>query len=735
MIPTLRPYQLRANEAIFSGWDAGINPLAISAATGAGKSVIFGGVSRQHLEHRRADGPVVLIAHRRELITQAAEHFRRANPDLRVEVVIGSPGPVGSNKRIKTVYRWRAADVLVTTVQTLAPPNTMRDFPLPSLVIVDEAHHSPAPQWKKVLTALGCFSGTRTLGVTATPFREDYRDFSDVWQKIVYAIDIGWLITHRSNPETGEEETCEPGDGYLVPPRLRHLIVDGLDLSEVPTSQLSGAVDFRDGDLAEAMEEAGAFEMIAKVIVDELSDKRGAIFAPTVASSKHLAEIMTGMGASCGHVDGMMDAASRDKVINDFRERRIQWLSNVGIISEGFDMPEIDTVVLARPTRSRIFFRQAIGRALRPAPGKRYATVLDVAGASDGHSLAGVEALTDVDVLDAQDGESLTALLDRSDRARRGVKDRITAHRDDIIRRQEQGERAYEQIRITAETYISKLPILGQFVEKATPIAHSLMDATTAAVDLSNSPKQDATMDELTTTEKQVADTIKVIQQRHSRLESLKTHLREALLSLREDPDGEVAKAVITGYAGTVGGTLFGEEDERSEVNKPQEVGGLKIKKKGGKTPKPVFVNRYGWSIRSSQDHLYAAIHGGKDIRGLAIAAKIGESSWWPVVWMVKDNSVTELTTTPVNSEADAYKAIIVHATEKSSNPNLLNPNAKWRKNPASDTARAVAFRSSSIAAREGIPDDATAGFVSDLIDFGKHNVKANAIAEFVAKK
>lgn len=721
---------------MFNGWDAGINPLAVSAATGAGKSVIFGGVSRQHLEHRRGDGPVVLIAHRWELVTQAAEHFKRANPDMRVETVIGSPGPLGSNKRIKTVYRWRAADVLVTTVQTLASPNTMRDFPLPSLVIVDEAHHSPAPQWKKVLTALGCFSGTRTLGVTATPFREDYRDFADVWQRIVYSIDIGWLITHRSNPETGEEEACEPGDGYLVPPRLRHLIVDGLDLSEVPTSRMSGAVDFRDGDLAEAMEEAGAFEMIAKVIIDELGDKKGGIFAPTVASSKHLAQIMTEMGASCGHVDGSMKKPERDKVINDFRDGRIQWLSNVGIISEGFDMPEIDTVVLARPTRSRIFFRQCIGRALRPSLGKRYATVLDVAGASDGHSLAGVEALTDEDVLEAQDGESLTELLDRSDRARRGVQDRITAHRNDIVRRQEQGERAYEQIRITAETYASKLPILAQFAERATPIAHSLLDATTAAVDLSNSPKPDATMDDLDAVEKQIADQIKVIQQRHSRLEELKSHLRQALITLREDPEGEVAKAIITGYVGTVGGQLFGEEEERAEVNKPAQVGGLKVRKAGGKKAKPVFVHRYGWAIRSSDSHAYATIHGGpRQISGLAIAAKVGENSWWPVVWTQKDNKVEELTTTPLNDEAAAYKAIIIHATTESSNPNLLNPNAPWRKKPASDQARAVAFRSSAVANREGIPDDATAGYVSDLIDFGKHNVKVNAIAGYVAKK
>lgn len=174
-VPTLRPYQQRLVDQIFQSWEAGLQRVAISAATGSGKSVVLAAVARKHLAHRRADGPVVLLAHRRELIEQAAGHFAKASPDARIETVIGSPGRAGSAKRFKTVYAWKHADVLCTSPQTLASASTMRDFPSPSLVICDEMHHYASDAYRRVLVALGCFSGTKLLGVTATPFREDYR--------------------------------------------------------------------------------------------------------------------------------------------------------------------------------------------------------------------------------------------------------------------------------------------------------------------------------------------------------------------------------------------------------------------------------------------------------------------------------------------------------------------------------------------------------------------------------
>lgn len=756
--PVLRPYQVRAEDDIFSMWDAGLWRVAISAATGAGKSVIFGSVCRRHLQRHGNAEPVILLAHRRELVEQAAGHFRRANPDLRVEVVIGasSIGTVGSARRLKTQYRWRSPqtrpDVIVTTPQTLKSAATMRDLPNPSLVIADEMHHYASVSFKQVMIALGCFSNpttheppsTRLLGVTATPFREDYRKLfstkgSDdgIFEVLAHSIDISWLISHRTDPETGEEVECRPGEGYLVPPRLRHLTIDGLDLSQVPVSRMSGALDFNEKALAEEMERVGAFETVAKAVISELPDGKGVIFAPTVKSSEHLAQIMTDLGVTCGHIDGTMKTPDRDKVINAFRNGELQWLSNVGIVSEGFDLPEIDTVVLARPTRSRIFFRQAVGRALRPAPGKDHAVVFDVAGASDGHSLAGVEALSDTEMLVARDGEQLTELLERTDRARRGWIDRITAHADALRERQEAGERSADQIRITAENYGSQLRGLVEFANRVAEPLDVLLDTTTEGIDLSSSASLPPakTIDDLTAIEKRVADMVAVAAKKGSILEQLKTGMRGALEALKEDETSDVAQAMITGYVGSVRGDLFGEEDERPEPKRPGTVQGLKIRK-GPKEAKPVFESRVGSLLRSSQGHLWAPIHRGKEVRGIAIAVFVGmvgpEPQYVPISWFEKGNEVDYIAGNAVYPGQDGYQRTISFAANETSAPNYLVPMAAWRKRPGSDNARAVAQR---IYPTFLIPDNADAGFISDVIEYGQRNNAVNSIAQYVASQ
>lgn len=737
--PVLRGYQCRCTEAIFAAWDAGMTRPAISAATGAGKSVIFGEVARQHLAHHRAAGPVVLLAHRRELITQAAGHFSRANPDLRVATVIGSPGPERSTRRAKALSTWRRADVLVSTVQTLASRSTMAVFPDPSLIIADEAHHFAAAMFKRVLTALGAFSGTRTLGVTATPFREDHRDFSDIFEAIVASIDISWLITHQDDGHGGERE-CMPGAGYLVPPELRHLIVDGLDLSEVPTSMRDGSVDFRDAELAREMMDSGAFDMVAEAIVRELAGLKGAIFAPTVASSRYLAERVTALGERCGHVDGMMGTPERDRVINSFRDDKIRWLSNVGIIGEGFDIPEIDAVVLARPTRSRIFFRQAVGRALRPAPGKTRAIVLDVAGASDGHTLAGVEALTDHEVLTAANGESLVSLLDRTARTRQGRLDRITAHIDHARQTQDRAERATEQMRLTAEGLSSKLPGLVEFSQRAVALLPTVLDHTTAAVDRGLPANATQNLDELSACESYLAEEVAAARLVLSRLEALKDGMRDALAALREEPEGEVARAMVTGYVGTVRGELFGEEGEHYRPPAPGEVQGLKLRG-GPRGKRPSHPARYGWAFRSAAGHLWIPVHSdaSHDLTGmtsrpevvsLLVAVRVSDTAWQPVVQLAKTGQVDELSGA-LHSEDDAYRLIVARAAEDSGAVNLIDPNASWRRKESAPgaPARAQARR---VSPTHEIPDDATAGYVGDVITVGRYQSNVDALGAWV---
>ena len=739
--PTLRPYQLRTVEAIFGAWDGGMIRPAISAATGAGKSVIFGDVARRHLSHHRAAGPVVLLAHRRELITQAAGHFSRANPDLRVATVIGSPGPERSTRRAKALSEWRRADVLVSTVQTLASRSTMAAFPDPSLIICDEAHHFAAAMFKRVLTALGAFSGVRTLGVTATPFREDHREFSDIFEAIVASIDISWLITHQDDGNGGERE-CAPGEGYLVPPELRHLIVDGLDLSEVPTSMRNGGVDFREADLAQAMTDSGAFDIVAEAVVSELAEIKTAIFAPTVASSRYLAQRITALGVACGHVDGEMSTTERDRVIDDLRTSRSMHLSNVGIIGEGFDIPEIGAVVLARPTKSRIFFRQAIGRALRPAPGKRKAIVLDVAGASDGHTLVGIEALTDHEVLTAGVNENLVDLLDRTTRARQGRLDRITAHVDHARQTQDRAERAVEQMRLTAEALGKKLPGLAEFVQRAEPLLPQALDHTCAAIDRGLAATRSQPLDELSVTESHLAEEIAAARQVLGRLEALKDAMRDALTALREEPEGEVARAMVTGYVGTVRGELFGEEGEHYTPPAPGEVQGLKVRG-GPRSRRPSHPARHGWCFRSGAGHLWVPVHSeaGHNLAGMTSRAEVTAllvavatpGGWQPVIQVAKTGAVDTISGV-LRSEDDAYRLIVTKAAEASGAVNLIDPNASWRRRESAPgaPARAVARR---VEPHHEIPDDATAGYVADVITVGQFQSNVDGLGSWVASR
>lgn len=730
-------------DAIFSTWDAGVDSQLISMATGGGKSVVFGRVGIEHLEHHRGAGPVVLLAHRKELVEQAAGHFIKAAPQLasKVEAIIGRPGNLGSARYLQAAYRWKTQDVLVTTPQTLNSDNTSRIFPDPSLVIIDEAHHYSSAMFKRVLQKLGCFSGTRTLGVTATPFREDHRDLlgvNGIFNRVSASVDISWLIGHRLDPtDPGKEIECAPGEGYLVPPKLRHLLIDGLDLSKVPTSMSSGVVDFRDAELGAAMEEAGAFEIVAKAVVSELPDGKGVIFAPTVKSSKHLAQVMNDLGATCGHLDGEMNSTERKRVLDDFRAGRTQWLSNVGIISEGFDLPEIDTVVLARPTRSRIFFRQAIGRALRPAPGKRFATVFDVAGASDGHSLAGVEALTDSDVLTAQHGESLTDLLDRSNRARRGIVDRIKAHQSEAKEKQTVGEHGVEQIVLTAEGFSDQLKGLALFADRARPLLTSLVVTCNEVVELPRT--ESMTMDELSRNERRAAELVKAVRQRMTPIESLKTALREALLQLKEDSEAgtnsAVTQALITGYIGTVGGSLFGDEDERPELKAPGSAQALKIRR-GPKEEKPKFLARNGWALLSSKGHHYCPIHTDREVTALAISVRIDEQTYVPAVWDRTSGNVEHLSMdgtpgegTPLRLDEQAAHLIAVNFAADYNTGISLTPSSSWRRKPASDSARAMARRTNPTFL---VPDNADAGFVADVITSGQYDAVVNKLGAWV---
>ncbi|MEU9793797.1 DEAD/DEAH box helicase [Streptomyces sparsogenes] len=370
---TPRPYQVDAIEALRQGWADGKNRLAVVLPTGAGKTVVFAHLAHRMLEHlggRRA----LVIAHREELIEQAAAKLLAVDPMLRVGIV----------KAQRDDHR--NADVIVASVQTLAVPKRREAIRDIGLVVVDECHHAAARSYMEVLEHFGAWRGVPVAGFTATMTRTD-GGLAEVWQDVVFRLDILDMIS----------------DGYLCDVRGKAITVDTLDLDKVRTR----GGDLVEGQLGKALEDSGALDAIAKAYVDHAADRPGVVFTPTVATAQAAAESLRAVGIKAAPVWGDMGREERRATLAQYEAGDVQVLTNCMVLTEGFDAPHTSCIVVARPTKSPGLYVQMVGRGLRPAPGKRDALLLDVMGAASRHKLASMVDLTAREIGQAEEGRSL----------------------------------------------------------------------------------------------------------------------------------------------------------------------------------------------------------------------------------------------------------------------------------------------------------------------------------------
>ena len=388
----LRDYQRDAVDAIHAAHRRGMVRPAEVLFTGAGKTVIFSHLSLEWLQANQGRRVLILV-HTQELLDQALAKLRSVAPGLRIGAVQAS--------RNETL-----AQVIVATVQTLRSANRRAMLRNVGLVIVDECHHAVAITYRTVLNHFGCFGGENqsggapalAAGYTATMMRGDALALGDVWQDVVYTRTIADGIA----------------DGFLVRPRGLHVQVDDLDLSRVRVS----AGDYQQGDLGRAIEESLAPEAIAKAVVEHASERKMILFAPTVSSAGTIAEALMGAGVPTGLVHGGLGAQERRRVLDAYRGRETTILASVMVPTEGFDDPETDGIVLARPTKSQGLYIQMAGRALRPHPGKLDALILDVVGATKLHGLvSGIELFGEApkEPKDLLEGDELLEDLDELD--------------------------------------------------------------------------------------------------------------------------------------------------------------------------------------------------------------------------------------------------------------------------------------------------------------------------------
>lgn len=328
LAPDLRPYQREAIAAARREFAAGARSIVVVAPTGAGKSVILSAMASQHIAR---GGRVLVVAHRRELVRQAAGHLERNG--LAARTIVGGTALGPTNAR-----------VTVAAIQSLNSKGWRDRLPPATLVIWDECHHIKAPSFLAVQQA---YASAFHVGFTATPERTDHSPLGDVFQRMVVVASVAELVT----------------DGWLVPCDVW-----------APTSATTALA----ADAAEAYLERG-------------EGKRAIVFCANVTHAKEAAEALQRSGVAAEYVDGTMPAGDRDARLARFSDGTTRVITNCNLISEGFDVPACKCVVIARGCDSVAMYLQIIGRARRPESSGESALVLDLRGAVHKHGLPDAE--------------------------------------------------------------------------------------------------------------------------------------------------------------------------------------------------------------------------------------------------------------------------------------------------------------------------------------------------------
>jgi len=353
----LRPYQIKALDSIMA--DLEREPaVLLQAPTGSGKTIIFAEAIRRWLG-LYPGARVTVVAHRQELITQAREKLVKVWPEgaWKIGLACASLGPVNVRP-----------PVVIGSVQTLA-----RRRPMESerrLLIIDEAHHVPGEnrggQYLGLIRdLLEKNAGLRVLGVTATPFRLGHGYIYGSGAK------AGNLFPRLNFKISLAELTAE---GYLAPFRAREGLALGGDLERVKITR----GEYDQGQLNALLLKLVHIES-AVAAYEKYGEGRNKalVFAVSIEHAKKLAEAFNRAGHPAAAVHSQM--SGRAEILADFEAGGLKVLINIGVLTEGWDSPAVDLILLCRPTKSPALFVQMVGRGSRPHPGKKDFLVLDLA--------------------------------------------------------------------------------------------------------------------------------------------------------------------------------------------------------------------------------------------------------------------------------------------------------------------------------------------------------------------
>lgn len=352
----LRPYQKDCLFAIERKFLEGKRKLLVSVPTGGGKTLIFTTYSVE--KNLRT----LVLVHRDELLQQTLDKYL---------MVGGDPLKVGEIR----AGVWRENHFTVASLQTLSRNLGRIDGGRYDVVVVDEAHHLPAPSYRSVINRLfETNPDLKLLGFTATPYRSDDRTLSEFFDDLAYAIDVLELLRL----------------GYLIPVRARlfHLPVS---LDHLKVKKVDGEEDFLESSISELFNHDHLNEEVVKRWIEYGEGRKTVFYLSSLQHAKALQEAFLRNGIPAGYVDGKTPLEERREVLREFKEGRIRVLTNVNVLTEGFDDPELECVGLVRPTKSLTLYAQMVGRGLRIGVGKRDCLILEFTGETKRHSLASLD--------------------------------------------------------------------------------------------------------------------------------------------------------------------------------------------------------------------------------------------------------------------------------------------------------------------------------------------------------
>lgn len=342
----LRPYQEEAKDAIFSEWGNGVKKTLLVLPTGCGKTIVFAKVAEECV---REGNRVLILAHRSELLDQAADKIAKSTG-------LGCATEKAEQTCLGSWFR-----IVVGSVQSLMREKRLSQFPDDyfDTIIIDEAHHCISDSYQRVLEH---FPKADVLGVTATPDRGDMKNLGTVFESLAYEYTLPRAIK----------------EGYLSPIKAVTIPLK-IDMSGVGIQ----AGDFKSGEIATALDPY--LESIAQEMEKYCADRKTVVFLPLVKTSQKFRDILNGHGFCAAEVNG--ESHDRTEILNDFNQGKYNVLCNSMLLTEGWDCPSVDCIVVLRPTKVRSLYCQMVGRGTRLCEGKDHLLLLDFLWHTERHEL------------------------------------------------------------------------------------------------------------------------------------------------------------------------------------------------------------------------------------------------------------------------------------------------------------------------------------------------------------